>query len=353
MSKKLKEMIRENQKLNKINVKMFAVASKAITAENEDNKKSIKNKKKMNNRKNFKSSINMALSAGKQTTEGNNFKMYVGLTPIGCKLVCPTKEQLSQLIGREWTKDMNYLKTNEQGVKQINITFPMTVDTKVNGEEVHLMILQNISLWNAPRYKQDGSKFQVVDKWGNFAWATEEEFNNHIVPTSASGKKLKIDASTWRRAYRGEENLMKFLKPRLNITDAFEYKNDEWVLKADTTGCECRLDEVAKYFDGNVSEIQNALNCMPENKVKGFVYVDEYEDKHRQAIAREYVNLASNKYGDLEKEIENINSNKGTTFALCEFQEYKVESTQFAASNTKMPETSNPFEDIQSPWTNQ
>jgi len=355
MSKKLREMIRENQRLNHINIKMFSVSAKSVeTEEREENtNKSTKNIKKMKNNKNFKSSIVMALSAGKQTTEGGSFKMYIGLTPIGCKMVCPTKEQLSQLTGREWSKDMNYLKTDEQGVKQINLTFPMTVDTKVGEDEVHLMILQNISLWNAPRYKQDGSKFQVVDKWGNFSWVTEEEFNNHTTPLSAAGKKLKIDANTWRRAYRGEENLMKFLKPRLNITDAFEYKNGEWVLKADTTGCECRLDEVAKYFDGNVSEIQNALNCMPENKVKGFVYVDEYEGKQRQAIAREYVNLASNKYGDLEKEIENINNNKGTTFALCEFQEYKVESTQFApSSSAQMPNTSNPFAEPASPWAN-
>jgi hypothetical protein len=215
MSKKLREMIRENQRLNHINIKMFSVSAKSVeTEEKEENtNKSTKNIKKMKNNKNFKSSIVMALSAGKQTTEGGSFKMYMGLTPIGCKLVCPTKEQLSQLTGREWAKDMNYLKTDDQGVKQVNLTFPMTVDTKVNGEEVHLMILQNISLWNAPRYKQDGSKFQVVDKWGNFSWVTEEEFNNHTTPLSAAGKKLKIDASTWRRAYRGEENLMKFLKP--------------------------------------------------------------------------------------------------------------------------------------------
>jgi len=357
MSKKnFDKMIRENQRLNHINLRMFAVASKAVTSEEENNKSTDKKETKMKTNKNrkFKASINMALSAGKQTTEGGSFKMYVGLTPIGCKVVCPTKEQLSEITGREWSKDMSYLKTDDQGVKQVNLTFPMTVDTKVGEDEVHLMILQNISLWNAPRYKQDGSKFQVTDKWGNFSWVTEEEFNNHTTPLSNAGKKLKIDANTWRRAYRGEENLMKFLKPRLNITDAFEYKNGEWVLKADTTGCECRLDEVAKYFEGNVSEIQNALNFMPENKVKGFVYVDEYEGKQRQAIAREYVNLASNKYGDLEREIENINSNKGTTFALCEFQEYKVESTQFAPStNAQMPEASNPFAEPASPWTNQ
>lgn len=345
---KFKNMVLENQKFNKINLRMFAVASKSVNIE--DNNKSTKNKVKMS--KNKKTSINMALSAGKQTTEGGNFKMYTGITPIGCKAVCPTKEQLSQITGREWTKDMSYTKTDEQGTKQVNVAFPLTVDTIVNGEEVHLMVLQNIALWNAPRYKQDNSKFQVVDKWGNFVWVTEAEFNNHTAPLSSNGKKLKVDASTWRKAYRGEENLMKFLKPRLNISDAFEYKNSEWILKADTTGCECRLDEIAKYFDGDISEIQKALNIMPENKVKGFVYVDEYEGKQRQAIAREYINLASNKYTDLEREIENINNNKGTNFTLCEFKEYKVESTQFTPNNNSIPVTDNPFAEPQSPWAN-
>ena len=355
MSKKnFDRMIRENQKINHINVRLFAVASKTVNNNEEENNnnKSTKNKKnmKMNTKKNknFKSSINMALSAGKQTTEGGSFKMYVGLTPIGCKYVCPTKEQLSQIFGREWTKDTNYIKTSEDGIPQVNLMFPLTVENKVNGEDVKFTVLQTISIWNAPRLKSDGSKFQVVDKWGNFAWVTEEEFNNNTTPLSSSGKKLKIDASNWRKAYRGEENLMKFLKPRLNISDAFEYKNNEWSLKSDTSNSECRLDEIAKYFLGDFSEIQNALNVMPENKVKGYVYIDEYEGKQRQAIAREYVNLASNKYNDLEKEIQSINDNKGTNFTLCELKEYVVESTQFSQSTAQMPQASNPFEN----WNN-
>ena len=356
MSKKLREMIRENQRRNGISLKMFSVAVKNSEEEIKENKdnKSTKKENKMNNKKNkFKSSIVMALSAGKQTTEGGNgFKMYTGITPVGCKLVCPTKEQLSELLGREWPKDMTYTKVDEQGIAQVNIAFPLTVDTNVNGEEVHMMVLQNISLKNAPRFKQDGSKFQVVDKWGNFAWVTEAEFNNHTTPVSASGKKLKIDASSWRKAWQGEENLMKFLKPRLNIPEAFEYKNNEWSLKADTTGCECRLDNIANYFKGDVSEIQAGLNSMPENQVKAFVYVDEYEGKQRQAIAREYVNLASNKYSDLEKEIENINNNKGTNFSLHELEEYKVESTQFAPSTAQMPAANNPFDAPMNPWNN-
>lgn len=345
MSKKLQEMIRENQKRNGINLRMFAVVAKTATENSEENNnKSTKNKKKMKTKNNkFKSSIVMALSAGKQTTEGNSFKLYTGITPMGCKYVCPTKEQLSQMLGREWPKDMVYTKTSEDGIPQINLAFPLTVDTIVNGEEVHTMVLQNISIWNAPRMKNDGSKFQVVDKWGNFSWVTEEEFTNHTTPLSSNGKKLKIDASNWRKAYRGEENLMKFLKPRLNIEDAFEYKNNEWVLKADTSACECRLDEISKYFQGDVTEIQAALNIMPENKVKGFLYVDEYEGKQRQAVAREYVNLASNKYNDLEREIENINNNKGSNFTLCELQEYVVNSTKFTPTTSEIG-VDNPFE---------
>lgn len=352
MSKKLQEMIRENQKRNNINIKMFAVKSKSTEEiENKSNKKENTKMKTNKNRK-FKSTINMALSAGKQTVEGNSLKMYVGLTPIGCKYVNPTKDQLTQILGREWTKDMVYTKTDDQGTKQVNIMFPMEVHNVVNDEEVNIVILQTIALWNAPRLKSDGSKFQVVDKWGEFAWVTNEEFETHTTPLSNSGKKLKIDASSWRKAYRGEENLMKFLKPRLNIPSAFEYKNNEWVLKANTEGCECRLDEISKYFDGNVSEIQAGLSIMPENQVKGFLYVDEYEGKQRQAIAREYVNLASNKYSDLEKEIENINNNKGTNFTLCELQEYKVESSSFTQSTAQMPVTDNPFENTNSPWNN-
>jgi hypothetical protein len=271
--------------------------------------------------------------------------MYTGLTPMGCKYVCPTKEQLSQITGREWSKDMTYTKTTDEGIQQVNLAFPLTINTRVDGEDVNIMVLQNIAIWNAPRIKTDGSKFQVVDKWGNFAWVTNEEYNNHTTPVSTSGKKLKVDASNWRKAYRGEENLMKFLKPRLNIEDAFEYKNNEWVLKANHDACECRLDNISKYFTGDVSEIQNALNIMPENKVKGFLYVTEYEGKQRQAVAREYINLASSNKDAIKAEIQNINNNNGTNFTFSEeLKEYKVESTQFTPSNEAMPTPSNPFE---------
>lgn len=352
MSKKnFKQLILENQKRNNINIRMFSIASKSSLIENnEKTNKTNKKEHKMKNKNNRKSTITMALGAGKQTIESNGFKLYCGLTPLGCKYVNPTKEKLSEILGREWTKDMVYTKTGEDSIQQVNLMFPMIVDTNINGEKVNMTILQTISIKNAPRKKQDGSKFQVVDMWGNFSWVTEEEYTNHTTPISSSGKKLKVDSSNWRMAYQGEENLMKFLKPRLNIADAFEYKNGEWMLKADTTGCECRLDEISKYFTGDVSEIQNALNIMPENKVKGFVYIDEYEGKQRQAIAREYVNLSSNKYNELEKEIENINNNKSTNFTLCELKEYKVESTQFTQSNIQMPSTSNPFENNSSPW---
>ena len=353
MSKKLREMIRENQKLNNINLRMFAVASKTISFEQEENNKSTKKRNKMNNKKNFKSSIIMALSAGKETTEGGSFKMYTGITPVGCKYVNPTKEQLTQMLGREWTKEQVYIKTDDKGIQQVNLMFPLTVDTTVNGEKVNFTVFQNITLKNAPRYKQDGSKFQVVDKWGEFTWVTEEEFINHTWPLSSTGKKLKIDPSNWRKAWQGEENLMKFLKPRLNIDSPFGYNKETGYFidsKADLSKCECRLDNIANYFKGDVSEIQAGLNMMPENKVKAFAYVDEYEGKQRQAIAREYVNLASNKYNDLAEEIEKINNNKGTNFTLCELKEYKVESTQFAPSGTQMPETNNPFETVNSPW---
>ena len=56
---KFKNMVLENQKFNKINLRMFAVASKSVNIE--DNNKSTKNKVKMS--KNKKTSINMALSA--------------------------------------------------------------------------------------------------------------------------------------------------------------------------------------------------------------------------------------------------------------------------------------------------
>ena len=163
---------------------------------------------------------------------------------------------------------------------------------------------------------------------------------NHSFDLSKSGYVNLLLSKHIGKTVHGDNKLM--VKARRDFLDKGYYSGLKDLL--------CTM--AAKYFDGDVSEIQKALNIMPENKVKGFVYVDEYEGKQRQAIAREYINLASNKYTDLEREIESINNNKGTNFTLCELQEYKVESSSFTQSTAQMPVTDNPFENTSSPWNN-
>ena len=42
--------------------------------------------------------------------------------------------------------------------------------------------------------------------------------------------------------------------------------------------CECRLDEIGKYFDGNIQEIKDAIELQPNNVVRLLFGVNTYTD---------------------------------------------------------------------------
>ena len=66
---------------------------------------------------------------------------------------------------------------------------------------------------------KENTKYKIIDRFGNTAWATVEEITNKQIPVYQNGPAA-IDAD-YRKCYLGEEELTEFIKNYLNIPPAF------------------------------------------------------------------------------------------------------------------------------------
>lgn len=291
-------------------------------------------------------SICLAIASGKTATE-TTITRYVGIAPCFLHEVNPSKEGLEKLLGREWTKELNYLSTNDKGQQRIRLCFPIVTNaSKTNG--VKIITLHNINLTNAPAESQDGTKIQVVDEYGNFAWIEKSKMGQR--PTTSTGAFARCTAN-YRPAYQGEEQLTMLLIARVNISSPWKYINKEWVIpEGDHSDCIARLDHIADFFKGDVSEIQNALNCNPNNEFKVLFGLRPYEGNLYQDIfyyrQQGYMKLSLTDFRKLEKEVAAYKENHPDyIYDVCDFSEYSPKATDLSTpSSAAAPEpAANPF----------
>ena len=280
-----------------------------------------------------KNTLFMAFSAGKESTDAGEFKKYVGVAPVKVLAVNPNKKQLDEIFGGERDKEPEYtsvVKVNDKDVKAVRISFVVrTTPEKSNGVETTNYL--TFFLRNAPKVGSQSGKYQIIDNYGRTAWATKEDIDAKRIPQYNNGP-ANI-SSNYRVAYDGEEALTKFLKAYLVIDDPAVYDKDEkvWRMKEgdELKSCEARLDNIAKYFDGDVSELQELVKYLPNNEVKVLFGVKKGSDGvERQTI---YTNLfvknKNSKYITLfEKELAE-HTFQDTTYEVCALKEYKPEPT--------------------------
>ena len=177
-----------------------------------------------------------------------------------------------------------------------------------------------------------------------------EDAKNHVIPQYSNGP-ANI-SKNYRPAYTGEEDLTTFLQTYLNIGSVMDYKNGTWEMKENPSEYECRLEHIADYFSGNVSELRDALKLMPNNKVKllyGVRTSDEgkqYQSIYSQMVLRN----GSMKYEKLAKDVaerKQAGAYPTTEFEVCELKEYNV-----TASNLSEPaQQADPFgQSEDNPW---
>lgn len=307
------------------------------------NNKTIRNKMK---KKSYSLLVVGSTQDSKEAGQ-SSFKRYVGIGSSYVLAVCPSKEELEKLENREIANAPEYLVHDDQG-DRVDITFVFKLDPEVH-EGAEGTNRGMITLRNAPAYNRDQTKVQVIDKYGNFAWANVEDAKAHKKLFTSSGAESKMDAS-YRVARVGECALVDFLKNYLNIPDAFNYVNGSWVKKADAEAAkgEFMLEHFEDYFKGDFSEIKEALMLQPNNKIKLLYGVRTTDDnkQYQSVCLREQMTMkngtGANGYTRVERQLADAKSRgsfANINYAVQELAEYKVEATPIPDAAPAAPST--------------
>lgn len=299
----------------------------------------------------------MAFAKGTESKEAKTFPKYVGVAPVFVLSVNPNKEEYEKILGSELQKEPEYISTLDidgKAVDNVRISFVV----KTNAEKVGVEVISNLTffLQNRPRVGSRTGKYQVIDKYGDTAWAVKGEdftFENGVfkairIPQNSNGPaNIDID---YRLAYVGEEYLTSFLKNYLCIPSRMSWVNSTWVPnnKVDIRDCEARLEEIKNYFKGNFTELRKTIALMPHNEVKVLFGVKTDDKGQYQTILSEKtLRNSSTNHSSFEtyvKDRKDAGGFKNIEYPVVDFREYVVAPTEFSQTTSAMPEEELPFD---------
>lgn len=306
----------------------------------------------------------MAIKAN-ASSQGGEFKRFVGVGSFRVLGVNPTKEEMEKFFGREVQKEPEYLKDKvdendgNKAYKQLRVSFLVLADKEYeDGKPIkenaalpeELKLTANFFIDSRYNYNRDKTKVQVIDKYGRTAWVTIDQCKNHQIPVYSNGP-ARLDAD-YRPAFRGEEELTQFILNYLNVTPIDTYNNNtgQWVTNPHPEDCEGQLAKIKNYFTGDVSELKEFCTYMPSNHVKLLVGV-QTDDQGRQFMSvytRTSLRNGARSYTRLKDEIDGSQSStiKNTVFSndpigvIKEIEEYKENVKE---TNLNAPAVDDPF----------
>ena len=292
----------------------------------------------------MKSYAMMAFGKAQESKEAAEIKRYTGVGSVFVVGVNPNKSELEKLYERELDKDPEYV-TEKDGVVSARIDFIVKTDTAAKcNNGIELLTKVSMFIRKEYRFNKDKTKVQVIDKYGRTAWVTKEQAKNHEIPVYSNGKPANIDKD-YRPAYIGEEDITNFLKLFLGIPNVEKWVKNEETGKREVVGlvdnpqdCECRLENIEDYFKGKFNEIKDAINLMPNNKIKvlfGVRTTDEGK-QYQDVYTRKFLSNAVSVYDKLAEDVQSNKDNgayPNTEFVIADLQEYTVQATNFNNTN--------------------
>ena len=292
----------------------------------------------------MKSYVMMAFGKAQESKEAAEIKRFTGVGSVFVMGVNPNKSELEKLYERELDKDPEYV-TEKDGVVSARIDFIVKTDTAAKcNNGIELLTKVSMFIRKEYRFNKDKTKVQVIDKYGRTAWVTKEQAKNHEIPVYSNGKPANIDKD-YRPAYVGEEDITNFLKLFLGIPNVEKWVKNEETGRREVVGlvdnpedCECRLENIEDYFKGKFSEIKDAINLMPNNKIKvlfGVRTTDEGK-QYQDVYTRKFLSNAVSVYDKLAEDVQSNKDNgayPNTEFVIADLQEYTVQATNFNNTN--------------------
>ena len=292
----------------------------------------------------MKSYVMMAFGRAQESKEAAEIKRYTGVGSIFVVGVNPSKSELEKLYDRELDKDPEYI-TEKDGIVSARIDFIVKTDSAAKcNNGIELITKLPVFISKEYRFNKDKTKVQVIDKYGRTAWVTKEQAKNHEIPVYGNGKPANIDKD-YRPAYVGEEIVTNFLKLFLGIPNVEKWAKNEETGRREVVGlvdnpqdCECRLEHIEDYFKGKFNEIRDAVNLMPNNKIKVLFGVRTTDDgkQYQDVYTRKFLSNAVSVYDKLAEDVQNNKDNgayPNTEFVIADLQEYTVQATNFNNNN--------------------
>lgn len=207
----------------------------------------------------------MGFSQGKSDELTNSFNRYTGIGKFTVLGINPDKETLNKW-GITTDKEPVYTGSakNFEG-KTVDFA---RISFYVKSVDIPDFITQFTVFVRREAIANEG-KYVVIDSNGNDGWATLDQIKAHAVLFTKNGKKAKI-LNDYRTAYRGEVEVTSFIKALLCIDDAFKYVNEVWEQKDEETvkNLNCRSNDPTKWFDGDFSDLVDAVSHQVGNRVQ-------------------------------------------------------------------------------------
>ena len=294
-----------------------------------------------------------AFATGKESVKSESFKRYYGVAPVKVLAVNPTKAELEAIYGTQLQNDVNYVgevEVDGKPIKTARIDFIVRTNEEITG--INMVSKITFFLRNEYMFNKDKTKVQVIDKYGRTAWPTVAEAKEHKIPQYSNGP-AKLD-SAYRPMYRGEEDLVKFIRTYLWIDDVDFYNSNtsSWDTHKDPSACEGILDRIADYFKGDFSEVKEVIALQPNNEIKVMFGVKTTPDnkQFQDVFTRHFLRNSAKKHEYLFTKVEeaqNNNAYSSTEFFNGNLKEYSVEPTSFtetaAPATDDLPMSDDPF----------
>lgn len=186
-----------------------------------------------------------------QESTGGNYPVYVGLENFFVTAVNPTLKEL-QDMGIPATEEPVYIsKLERDGEKVDSFSIRIFLDNQDASNPIKTSV--NYTVLKSHRISTSG-KYQVINSYGGSTWLTEEEITGKT-PVPSNMQWYVMDGV--KKAYIGEEELIKFIKalrnlPNINntVTDSAEKAKGIAILEQ---------KDLDKLFAGNFTDIRNVI----------------------------------------------------------------------------------------------
>lgn len=282
----------------------------------------------------------MAFGKGKESSgQSSSFVKHIGIGMFEIAAVNPDAKEYEQLFGRAPQNELTYVKERD-GHKVANVRFYLRNIT--GGATSNFIVPVNFFLEGAIKKGKDSGKIKVIDKYGNCRWISQEDYDNHTIPTDKNGNKIVLDPGF--RACSGDEDLLiKMLRAYLCLDRPDEYVNGIWVFKnkEKLADLESSLEHVKDYFNGDFSELKEIVKLQPNNKFQALLGIRTTDDgKEYQDVFRHHF---MQYWEDNLKQLEyQLGQNKeynypNTRFELCPLKEFlsDVKPTDLSSPTTQ------------------